>query len=171
MKAAEQSKDAQSDSEADSDDDSDRSDDVSDDEDDEYPVSHELVLKTHEKSVTSISLDPAGSRMITGSLDCTVQFYDFAAMTPSTLRAFKTVDPWDAKSSAKSVESHPVNHVQFHPLSGNVVLCITAHPQAKIMSRDGGILTEFVKGDMYLRDMHNTKGHIGEITTGGMASH
>ena len=25
---------------------------------------------------------------------------------------------------------------------------------------------EFVKGDMYLRDMHNTKGHVSEITTG-----
>jgi WD40 repeat protein len=34
------------------------------------------------------------------------------------------------------------------------------------MSRDGEVLAEFVKGDMYLRDMNNTKGHISEVTTG-----
>ena len=45
-------------------------------------------------------------------------------------------------------------------------MCISSHPQAKILSRDGDILTEFVKGDMYLRDMHNTKGHVSEVTTG-----
>jgi len=152
-----------SDSEADSDDDSDSD---SDDEDDEYPVSHELVLKTHDKAVTSISLDPAGSRMISGSLDSTVKLHDFSSMTPSTLRAFKSVDPWEAKSSTASTESHPINRIQFNPLAGGAFLCITAHPQAKILSRDGDILTEFVKGDMYLRDMHNTKGHVGEISTG-----
>ncbi|KAL8371476.1 hypothetical protein RB595_001324 [Gaeumannomyces hyphopodioides] len=92
--------------------------------------------------------------------------HDFASMTPTTLRAFKSVDPWETKKSAASAESHPINLVQFNPLSGSVFLCISAHPQAKILSRDGQILTEFVKGDMYLRDMHNTKGHIGEIATG-----
>ncbi|KAK4696220.1 WD repeat-containing protein 70, partial [Lecanoromycetidae sp. Uapishka_2] len=85
------------------------SDDGSED-DDEYPVSHELVLKTHERPITTLTVDPSGSRFITGSTDST--------------------------------------------------------PQAKIFSRDGEELKEFVKGDMYLRDMHNTKGHISAITTG-----
>ncbi|PSS00933.1 WD40-repeat-containing domain protein [Coniella lustricola] len=150
-----------------SDDDSDDTDSSDDDSDaeDEYPVSHELVLKTHERTVTSISLDPAGSRLATGSLDGTIKLHDFASMTPTTLRAFRSVDPWETKSSA-AAESYPINLVQFNPLSGSVFLCVSAHPQAKIVSRDGDILTEFVKGDMYLRDMHNTKGHVSEITTG-----
>ncbi|KHN99496.1 WD domain, G-beta repeat containing protein [Metarhizium album ARSEF 1941] len=147
--------------------DSDDSDDDSDDSDhgDEYPVSHELVLKTHSRAVTTVSLDPSGGRLLTASLDCIINFHDFASMTPTTLRAFKTVDPYDTKKSS-STESHPIHHVEFNELSGGVFLCVAAHPQAKIMSRDGGILTEFVKGDMYLRDMNNTKGHISEITTG-----
>ncbi|KAG5932146.1 hypothetical protein E4U53_001460 [Claviceps sorghi] len=149
---------------ASSDDDTDDSDD-SDDADD-YPVSHELVLKTHSRAVTTTSLDQAGGRLLTASSDCVVNFYDFASMTPSTLRAFKTVDPYETKKSAATAESHPIHHVEFNPLSGAAFLCISAHPQAKIMSRDGQILTEFVKGDMYLRDMNNTKGHISEITTG-----
>lgn len=158
--------DSDSDSGGSSHSDSDSDDDDNDDDDlDRFPLSHELVFKTHEKAVTSVSLDPNGSRMATGSRDCTVKLYDFASMTPTTLRAFKSIDPWQPKPSA-TTESHPINHVAFHPQAASVMLCITAHPQAKILSRDGEVLTEFVKGDMYLRDMHNTKGHVGEIATG-----
>lgn len=145
---------------SDSDDDSDDSDD-----EDEFPVSHELVLKTHDRAVTTTALDPAGSRLVTGSTDCNLKFHDFASMTPTTLRAFKSVDPSATKTSANS-ETHPINHVEFNTQTGGEFLCISAHPQAKIMSRDGEVLAEFVKGDMYLRDMHNTKGHVSEITTG-----
>ncbi|UPK90166.1 hypothetical protein LCI18_001101 [Fusarium solani-melongenae] len=151
-------------SDDDDDDDSDDSDD-SDDED-EFPVSHELVLKTHDRAVTTVSLDPAGGRLATASTDCFIKLHDFASMTPTTLRAFRTVDPYETKASAASSESHPIHHIEFNPLAGGVFLCVSAHPQAKIMSRDGDIITEFVKGDMYLRDMNNTKGHISEISTG-----
>jgi WD repeat-containing protein 70 len=150
--------------EKDSDDDDEDEDDEEDDED-EFPVSHELVLKTHERAVTTITVDPSGSRLITGSTDCTVKLHDFASMTPTTLRAFKSVEPTATKQSASS-ETHPVHLAQFNPNSPSQVLVISASPQAKILSRDGETLTEFVKGDMYLRDMHNTKGHISEITTG-----
>ncbi|KAK1756168.1 WD40-repeat-containing domain protein [Echria macrotheca] len=150
-----------SDSDRDSDDDSDSEDEV-----DRFPVSHEIVLTTHERAVTTVALDPAGGRMITGSLDSTIKLHDFSSMTPTTLRAFKSVDPWESKKSSKTTESHPIQHLEFSRLSGSVFLCVTAHPQAKILSRDGGVLTEFIKGDMYLRDMNNTKGHVGEIATG-----
>ena len=149
----------------DDDDDDDDEDDEEDEDEDEFPVSHELVLKTHERAVTSLTADPSGSRLITGSTDCTVKFHDFASMTPTTLRAFKSVDPTATKASANS-ETHPVHHVEFNPLSPSQVLVVSATPQAKILSRDGEVVSEFVKGDMYLRDMNNTKGHISEITTG-----
>ena len=141
------------------------SDDDDDDDDDEFPVSHELVLKTHERPITTITIDPSGSRFVTGSTDCTIKFHDFASMTPNTLHAFKTVDPTATKVSASS-ETHPVHHVEFNPISPTSVLVISATPQAKLFSRDGEELREFVKGDMYLRDMHNTKGHISAITSG-----
>lgn len=165
-KGADKSDSDGGDSDDDNSDDDDSSDD-DDDDDDEYPVSHELVLKTHDRTVTSVSLDPSGSRLATGSLDGTIKLHDFASMTPTTLHAFRSVDPWAGNNAAAAeAESHPINLVQFNPQSGGVFLCVSAHPQAKIMSRDGDILTEFVKGDMYLRDMNNTKGHVGEVTTG-----
>ena len=144
--------------------DSEDSEDESEDED-EFPVSHELIIKTHEKPITTLTVDPSGSRFISGSTDCTIKFHDFASMTPNTLHAFKSVDPTATKASANS-ETHPIHHVEFNPNSPSSVLVISATPQAKIFSRDGEELKEFVKGDMYLRDMHNTKGHISAITTG-----
>jgi WD40 repeat protein len=144
---------------------SDDSDDDQSDEEDEFPVSHEIVFRSHEKPVTSISLDASGARFVTGSKDCTFKLHDFASLTPTTLRAFKSVDPTETKTSA-SQEVHPVHHVEFNPLAPAQVLVISATPQAKIFSRDGDELTQFVKGDMYLRDMNNTKGHVSEITTG-----
>ena len=134
-------------------------------EDDEFPVSHELVLKTHDRPITTMTVDPSGSRLITGSTDCTIKFHDFASMTPNTLHAFKSVDPTANKQSASS-ETHPIHHIEFNPNSPSQVLVISATPQAKLFSRDGEEISEFVKGDMYLRDMHNTKGHIATITTG-----
>ncbi|KAJ5628597.1 hypothetical protein N7490_010825 [Penicillium lividum] len=145
---------------SDSDDDSDDSDD-----EDEFPVSHEMVLKTHERAVTTMTLDPSGARLITGSTDCTLKLHDFASMTPSTIRAFKSVDPTFKKSSA-SQDTHAVHYAAFNPLSPSHVLVVSATSQPRILSRDGEILTEFAKGDMYLRDLNNTKGHIAEATTG-----
>ncbi|KAL8961239.1 MAG: hypothetical protein Q9193_002177 [Seirophora villosa] len=149
----------------DDDDDDDDEDEDGEDEEDEFPVSHELVLKTHERTITSMTLDASGSRLVTGSTDCTVKFHDFASMTPTTLRAFKSVDPTATKTSASS-ETHPIHHVEFNPVSPTSILIVSALPQVKLLSRDGEQIAESVKGDMYLRDMHNTKGHISEITTG-----
>ena len=145
---------------ADSDDDSDDSDDEA-----EFPVSHELLIKTHERAVTTATLDPSGTRLITGSADCTIKLHDLSSMTPTTVRAFKSVDPTSTKHSANN-ETHPVQQALFNPISPSQVMVTTALPQAKIFNRDGECLSTFVKGDMYLRDMHNTKGHISEVTSG-----
>ncbi|KZZ98052.1 WD domain-containing protein [Ascosphaera apis ARSEF 7405] len=149
-----------SDSGSDSDEDSD-----DDDDEDEFPTSHDLTFKTHEKAVTTVTVDHAGARMITGSADCTIKLHDFSSMTPSTLRAFKSVEP-SARKQATASEVHPVRTVEFNPISPSQVLVLSATTQGKILDRDGDTLTAFVKGDMYLRDMRHTKGHISEITSG-----
>jgi WD40 repeat protein len=147
----------------DSDDDSDSDSDY--DDDDEFPVSHELAVKTHDRAVTTIALDPSGSRLVTGGSDCVLKLHDLGTLTPNTIRAFKTVDPFTTKPS-DTAESHSIHQVLISPLSGSQFLCITATPQARLFTRDGEQTAEFVKGDMYLRDKHNTKGHTSEITSG-----
>jgi WD40 repeat protein len=156
---------AAEDDEGDDDDDEDEDDDDDMDDEDEFPTSHEIILKTHQKPITSVTLDPSGARLVSSSTDCTFKLHDFASMTPNTLYSFKSVDPTETKQSASS-ETHPVKQVTFNPLAAGQLLVITAQPQAKIYSRDGEEIAEFVKGDMYIRDLNNTKGHISEITSG-----
>ncbi|KAJ0416002.1 26S protease regulatory subunit 4 [Aspergillus carlsbadensis] len=145
--------------------DSDSDSDSDDDDEDEFPVSHELVLKTHERAVTTITVDPSGARLITGSTDCTLKLHDFSSMTPSTVRSFKSVDPTAKKTSAAQ-ETHAVHYAAFNPITPSYVLVVSATSQPRILDRDGETVTEFVKGDMYLRDLHNTKGHISEVASG-----
>ena len=152
-------------SEEDDSDDDDDEDEDDDNPEDDYPISHELVLKTHDRPVTTVDIDYSGARLVSGSTDCTFKLHDFSSMTPTTLRAFKSVDPHASKTSAAS-DVHPIHHVEFNPISPSQVLIVSATRQAQIFSRDGEIYTDFVKGDMYLRDMNNTKGHVSEITSG-----
>lgn len=46
------------------------------------------------------------------------------------------------------------------------MLLIVYHFVLQIYDRDGLTLGEFVKGDMYIRDLKNTKGHISGLTCG-----
>src|SRR5690242_16309902 len=135
-----ESKQAKEVEEKDSDDDSD---DDDDDDEDEFPVSHELVFKTHDRAVTTIALDPSGNRMVTGSMDCTLKLHDLSSLTPSTIRAFKTVDPFATKPS-QTVEAHIIHQALFSPLAGGQLLCVSATPQARLFSRDGELTAEYV---------------------------
>lgn len=59
-------------------------------------------------------------------------------------------------STSTSTLSRPLAHSPARPLA----------PQAKIYDRDGRALGEFVRGDMYIRDARNTKGHVSGLTCG-----
>ena len=129
--------------ELDSDDDS----DDDDDEEEEFPTNHMLTIKAHQKPVSSISLDPSGTRFVYASHDYIMKLYDFPSMSRDHLHAFKAHEP---------SESHHIHSAVFSP-SGKSILVIPATPQAKIYSRDGAEELEFVKGDPYLRDMQIQK--------------
>ncbi|PSK56839.1 hypothetical protein B9Z65_6463 [Elsinoe australis] len=152
------SKDGTSNSDSDSD---------SDDDEPEFPVTHSVKIPTHSRAVTTVTLDPSGARLITGSLDSTLKFHDLASLTPTTIRAFKSLDPSNPKPTAASTaESHPINAAHYNPHSPSQILVIDATAQPKVVTRDGEVQAEFQKGDMYLRDMNHTKGHVSEVTSG-----
>lgn len=50
--------------------------------------------------------------------------------------------------------------------SGDAFLVVTGSPQSKLYDRDGKELGEMIRGDMYIRDMKNTKGHVSGCTGG-----
>ncbi|KAG0619396.1 hypothetical protein M758_4G136700 [Ceratodon purpureus] len=138
------------------DDDDDDEDDVDEDEDEyRFPLSNEIVLKGHTKVVTAIAVDPTGSRVLTGGYDYTVRMYDFQGMN-AQLRSFRQIEP---------SEGHQLRALSWSPTADQFI-AITGSATAKIYDRDGFTLGEFVKGDMYIRDLKNTKGHISGLTGG-----
>ena len=72
------------------------------------------------------------------------------------MKPFKTVEP---------VEGHPIHHLEYS-LSGDSLLVLTSSLQPKLFSREGIEIAEFHRGDVYIRDMRNTKGHVAEVTSG-----
>lgn len=126
-------------------------------EEDQYriPLSNEVVLKGHSKIVAAVAVDHSGSRVLSGSYDYTVRMYDFQGMN-AQLQSFRQLEPF---------EGHQVRSLSWSPTSDRF-LCVTGSAQAKIYDRDGLTLGEFVKGDMYIRDLKNTKGHISGLTCG-----
>lgn len=140
------------------------------------PLSNEVVLKGHSKVVSALAIDPSGSRVLTGSYDYMVKMYDFQGMN-AKLASFREFEP---------SEGHQVRALSFSP-SGDLFLTVTGSAQAKVQfvfdtlamffdvkflnrvqiyDRDGFALGEFEKGDMYLRDLRHTKGHICGLTSG-----
>jgi len=121
------------------------------------PVSHEVAIKAHERAVTALGLDPKGSRMVTGSMDGTIKFYDFNGMSEEK-NSFRSLEP---------VEGHMVQAISFGTTGGQLlVICSDSH--ARIYDREGSSkpIQMSVLGDMYVRDMTQTKGHTQMLTSG-----
>ncbi|KIM48429.1 hypothetical protein M413DRAFT_440158 [Hebeloma cylindrosporum] len=130
--------------------------DPSEDESDlpQFPITHEITLKDHTKVVSALALDPSGARIISGSHDYDCKLWDFGGMD-MRCKPFKSWEP---------AGTYYVHDLKFSN-DGTKFLCLSGTTQAKIFDRDGEEQATFVKGDPYIRDMKNTSGHVGELTS------
>ncbi|KAL9970616.1 hypothetical protein ACROYT_G023023 [Oculina patagonica] len=141
-------------------DDSDINDEDEEEEDDKesiekrIPISHEISLDHGNKTVSALALDPSGSRLVTGGYDYEIKFWDFNAMDASR-RAFRTLQPF---------ECHQIKSIQYS-ITGDAILVAAGNAQAKVIDRDGIEVLECVKGDQYIVDMANTKGHVAMLNS------
>lgn len=118
------------------------------------PIDDKVQLKDHSKAVSALSIDAAGARIATGSYDYDVKLWDFGGMSQS-FKPFKTFEPW---------QSYLIHDLAWSP-NGDALLVATGTAQAKVYDRDGIELATYKKGDVYIRDMKNTSGHVAEITS------
>uniref|UniRef100_A0A8C6TMM2 WD repeat-containing protein 70 n=1 Tax=Neogobius melanostomus TaxID=47308 RepID=A0A8C6TMM2_9GOBI len=119
------------------------------------PDTHEITLQHGTKMVSALGLDPSGARLVSGGYDFDVRFWDFAGMD-QTLQAFRTLQP---------CECHQIKSLQYS-VTGDVILVISGNAQAKVLDRDGFNVMECMKGDQYIVDMANTKGHTAMLNCG-----
>ncbi|GAA5799309.1 hypothetical protein HPULCUR_004720 [Helicostylum pulchrum] len=119
------------------------------------PTSHEIKLSDHHRTVSALTLDPSGTRLVSGSYDYDLKFWDFAGMDRS-YKPFRTVQPCG---------EHQIHHLEYS-LSGDSILVISGSARAKIFDRDGIEKYEYAKGDPYIRDLKHTDGHTGALTSG-----
>ncbi|RKP06240.1 WD40-repeat-containing domain protein [Thamnocephalis sphaerospora] len=113
------------------------------------PATHEIKLSGHTRAISALSVEPSGSRVATGSYDGMLRLWDFNGMD-SSCRAFRSIEPCEASQ---------VKDVHFS-VSGDQLLVAPATCQAKIYDRSGSEIAECTRGDMYMRDLRHTKGHI-----------
>lgn len=120
------------------------------------PISHVVELKHgNGKNITSLDIDRAGNRLLSGCFDGTIKIWDFSGLTRKP-EAFQTVDAGDG---------YPVLASCWAPTGGFFLAC-TGDCQAKVYDRDGNFEIECLKGDNYLHDISNTKGHTYPLTDG-----
>ncbi|KAK3730324.1 hypothetical protein QZH41_015356 [Actinostola sp. cb2023] len=79
--------------------------------------------------VSAITLDPAGSRLLTGSFDYEIKFWDFNSMDANH-RAFRTLQPF---------ESHQIKSAQYS-ITGDMILVTAGNAQVGMIDDgdDGG---------------------------------
>ncbi|KAG0255948.1 hypothetical protein BG011_004843 [Mortierella polycephala] len=119
------------------------------------PISHEIVLDEHSKTISAMALDPAGTRLVTGGYDFNVCFWDFAGMD-TRFKPFRSMEPCGA---------HQIHELKYS-LTGDKILIISGEAKARIYDRNGVEVAEYQKGDPYIRDMRLTSGHISALTSG-----
>jgi WD repeat-containing protein 70 len=117
------------------------------------PVSDEVVLgNRHNAHVCGLSLDPAGSRLVSAAADAVLRQWEFNAMDRRLL----------SSRESEPLGSAPVISARFSGTGGRL-LCAGGLTVARMLDREGNPLLESCPGDMYIVDMARTKGHVAQL--------
>lgn len=120
-------------------------------------------------SVSSLEFEPSGTRLLAGHRDGTLRFYDFNGMQPkknssgeTTYAPFRIVD--SDNDPLDSTGRHIISSIGPSATGGSWIIGTTS-AQPRVLDREGvATLFHFIKGDTYVTDMNNTKGHTAPVT-------
>jgi pSer/pThr/pTyr-binding forkhead associated (FHA) protein len=117
------------------------------------PLTHQVELKGHNKTVTALSIDHGGARVVSGGVDYSVRLWDFGGMDKHH-RSFRSMTPLDGTV---------INSISHSP-DGKQFVVAPAASQLMVYNREAALQLTTAKGDVYIHDMANTKGHVGAVT-------
>ncbi|CAF4886797.1 unnamed protein product [Rotaria sp. Silwood1] len=132
--------------------------DVEDDIEDVLPISSHINIIHGLKTVSCLTLDSNGMRMITGGYDETMKMFDFTSMDKN-FQPFRTVQPCPGRL-LRAIE---------YSANNDMILIVPGDCQAIIVNREASgkhIIYKTVLGDMYVTDMNRTKGHKSLLNYG-----
>ncbi|EJW82476.1 hypothetical protein WUBG_06616 [Wuchereria bancrofti] len=118
------------------------------------PAASEAQLRHGKKPVSALAFDLQGTKFASGGYDYIVNLFEFQKMDLS-LRSSRELMP---------CESHIINGLAFSS-NGEKLLVASGHAQIRILDRQGKQWAETVRGDQYLVDLSNTKGHSGSVNS------
>ncbi|OEH73996.1 wd g-beta repeat-containing protein [Cyclospora cayetanensis] len=122
------------------------------------PVYGRFTLDCHSPgTTTALSVALKGNRMATGGSDGCLRLWDFGnSAVLSSFRYYRSV---------MVSEKHRIASVSFGNSSGSkgVVGVSSGDSCCYIFSAEGELLQQTTKGDQYVRDLNNTKGHTHAV--------
>eukprot|EP01080_Neovahlkampfia_damariscottae_P008653 gene8653-600_t len=121
---------------------------------DDIPITQEVELKHHQKSVTALDIDRSGTRLITGSPDSTVLLWDFPIMDRN-FAFFREI--------TEAFGNVIINDLKFNK-QGTLFVAVPNSNEPRLYERDGACKGAFNVGDPYLSDMNKTQGHTAPTT-------
>ncbi|VDK51389.1 unnamed protein product [Anisakis simplex] len=116
------------------------------------PAACEAQLKHGAKPISALAFDHQGTRFVTGGYDYVVNIFEFQKMDLS-LKPSRELTP---------CECHIINDLAFSA-NGEHLLVASGHAQLRVLDRQGKQWAETIRGDQYLVDLSNTKGHTGSV--------
>jgi WD40 repeat protein len=119
------------------------------------PTKNFAVMSGHTNAVSAITIDPSGNRVISGSHDYSIKFWDFSGMN-KTLQSFR-------EKEEASEGCYLISQLAFS-ITGDSFLMAPDNVQCRLFDRDGIPLAVFKKGDPYINDMTKTNGHVAAVT-------
>ncbi|KAJ2648325.1 hypothetical protein GGH99_007880, partial [Coemansia sp. RSA 1285] len=136
-------------------------------DDEPPPTGQHIILRGHTKAVSALAWDPSGAVLVSGEHGAQVRIWDFSQVesssgSSSVYATQRTVEAWGGQQT----------HAAAFNRTGRVVACATGDPRAKLLALDGSssrggtaVVSELPRGDMYIRDLRRTTGHVAPLTS------
>jgi WD repeat-containing protein 70 len=106
---------------------------------------------------TCMAIDPVGTRCCMGCTNATIQVYDFGSRRRTSALIGQSI-----KSFIPDEGYWPISCT--YSTTGDRMIIGTGSVQPSIVNREGEIILQFIRGDMYVTDQSKTVGHTAAVT-------